>query len=160
MSLQSKPSNDAEIYERYVDGLFRYATVLVGPDDAADVVSSAVLRVLRSLAWRSVSDHESYLYRAVTNEARNLYRSESRRRLREERAPALHSVEIPEPHLEVRAAIEQLSVRQRAVVFLTYWDDMSDREVADHLGISVGSVHRHLARARRHLRKVLDDHVT
>jgi DNA-directed RNA polymerase specialized sigma24 family protein len=42
-------------------------------------------------------------------------------------------------------------------VYLTYWEDMTDQMAADHLGISAGSVRRHLARARDHLRKVLHD---
>jgi len=66
-------------------------------------------------------------------------------------------VQLPEFRPEVRQAVEELSVRQRAVVYLTYWEDMTDEAVAVHLGISAGSVRRHLARARKHLRRVLHD---
>ncbi len=66
-------------------------------------------------------------------------------------------VHLPELRPEVQQAVERLSVRQRAVVYLTYWEDMTDQMAADHLGISAGSVRRHLARARDHLRKVLHD---
>jgi RNA polymerase sigma factor (sigma-70 family) len=57
----------------------------------------------------------------------------------------------------VRAAIQQLSVRQRAVIVLTYWGDFTPRAVAATLGISEGAVKRHLARARHRLREVLHD---
>ena len=50
----------------------------------------------------------------------------------------------------------QLSPRQQATVLLTYWDDLAPRDVAQRLGISEGSVRRHLARARARLRRVLD----
>jgi DNA-directed RNA polymerase specialized sigma24 family protein len=47
-------------------------------------------------------------------------------------------------------------VQQRAVVLLTYWADFDARSISVLLGISDGSVHRHLARARARLREVLD----
>jgi RNA polymerase sigma-70 factor (ECF subfamily) len=56
----------------------------------------------------------------------------------------------------VRDAVVALSVRQRAVIVLTYWADLDPRTVAERLGISEGSVRRHLARARAHLREALD----
>lgn len=146
-----------DAYRRHRDGLVRFATVLVGADDAQDVVSSAMVRVLEKAP--NVHDPRAYLYRAVANQARNLHRSESRRRAREEKVSRTrNSAEAPEPYPEVRNAIERLSVRQRAVVYLTYWEDMTDAAVADHLGIGAGSVRRHLARARAHLRKALHDH--
>ena len=53
-------------------------------------------------------------------------------------------------------AVARLSVRQRAVVVLTYWADLDPAAIAVMLDVSEGSVRRHLARARAHLRKVLD----
>ncbi len=54
-------------------------------------------------------------------------------------------------------AVSRLSPRQRAVVFLTYWDDLDPGSIAGLLGISDGAVRRHLARARATLRRNLDD---
>jgi RNA polymerase sigma factor (sigma-70 family) len=48
-----------------------------------------------------------------------------------------------------------LSLRQRAVVVLAYWADLTPDDIADRLGISEGAVRRHLARARARLRAVL-----
>ena len=53
------------------------------------------------------------------------------------------------------AALAGLPLRQRAVVFLTYWADLTPAAVAVELGISEGSVRQHLARARRTLRRTL-----
>lgn len=50
-----------------------------------------------------------------------------------------------------------LSTRQRATVILTYWEDLTPGEVAGRLGVSEGSVRRHLARGRSKLREVLHD---
>lgn len=149
--------SDADIYRRHANELTRYATVLVGPDDAQDVVSAAFARCMTSKHWADVADRRAYLFRAVSNEAKNLRRAAARRRKRESAAPREAAVEIGTPRPDVRAAIEELSVRQRAVVYLTYWQDMTDAMVADHLGIGAGSVRRHLARARTKLREALDE---
>jgi RNA polymerase sigma-70 factor (ECF subfamily) len=146
-----------EVYSEHAVELVRFATVLVGRDDANDVVSSAVLRVL-DRGLRGIENPRAYLFRAVANEARNFKRGEARRRLREEQSQPEEATYTPEPHPEVQAAVIDLSVRQRAVVYLSYWADMTDEDIADHLGIGAGSVRRHLARARTHLRRTLDEH--
>lgn len=144
----------ASVYEAHRDELIRFATVLVGPHSAPDVVSSAVLRILDRPSVR-VRNHRAYLYQTVLNEARNLKRSEARRRMREDRAPLPNSVTQPEPYPEVREALEQLSAQQRAVVYLVYWEDLTEKGAAERLNLSPGSVHRHLERARKRLRRVL-----
>lgn len=149
--------SDADVYRRNADDLVRFATVLVGPDDAQDVVSSAFARCMASRLWDDVTDHRAYLFRAVSNETKNLKRSAARRRRREQAAPIDQVIEVGTPRPDVRTAIEQLSVRQRAVVYLTYWHDMTDAMVAEHLGVSAGTVRRHLARAREKLRETLDE---
>jgi RNA polymerase sigma-70 factor (ECF subfamily) len=58
---------------------------------------------------------------------------------------------------DVLRAVARLSMRQRAVVFLTYWSDLEPATVAGLLGIGEGSVRKHLARARARLRELLDD---
>jgi len=63
--------------------------------------------------------------------------------------------ELPEIMPEVARAVAHLSPQQRAVVFLTYWDDLDTSAVASLLGVSEGTVRKQLARARSQLRKVL-----
>ena len=147
----------ADVYAEHASSLVRFATVLVGRDDAQDVVSAAVLRAL-DVDWGLVTNRRAYLFKAVANEAKNLHRRESRRRQRESRVLTDTVAHVPEAYPEVRAAVERLSVRQRAVVYLAYWEDMTDQMIGDHLGVTAGSVRRHLGRARHHLRRVLDEH--
>ncbi len=146
-----------ETYRKHAAELTHFATALVGPASAQDVVADAVLRAMWSRAWPSVRNPRAYLYRAVLNEARMHHRSRTRRVARERR------VAVPDRHVDaearpdVAAAVAALSVRQRATVFLTYWEGLTPGEVAARLGIGEGSVRRHLARARAHLREALDD---
>jgi RNA polymerase sigma-70 factor (ECF subfamily) len=151
-------ADDADLYARLAPDLTAFATGLVGANDAADVVSSALVRVLSSAAWRTATNKRAYLYRSVFNEAMTWTKRSSRRRAREREAtPDEQLTFLPSFRPEVREAVERLSVQQRAVVLLTYWADLDTTTVAEQLGISDGAVRRHLARARARLRKVLDD---
>src|SRR5207237_680789 len=127
--------SDEAVYEKYADELIRFATALVGPSDAADILSMAVLRAFASRGWPDVRDHRAYLARAVLNEARMNHRSTMRRRARESRFAPRDEVEPPEVRPEVLEQVGRLSVRQRAVVVLTYWDDLDPAEIARRLDI-------------------------
>jgi len=149
----------SELYQRHSDELIRFATVLVGPNDAADVLSDAFVSVLSSRALSSVRNSRAYLFQAVLNAARTARRGADRRIAREARAvqlvgPASFS-DPAEARQAVPDALSRLSHRQRAVIFLTYWEDLTPRDTAERLGISEGAVRRHLARARTHLRREL-----
>ncbi len=148
---------DEEIYRKYADDLVRFATGLVGPFDAQDVVTDACLRAFGAGGWHGVSNHRAYLYRSVLNQARSHHRSTIRRRLRELRAATSEEEAPYEVDVDVLAAVDKLSVQQRASVVLTYWEDLTPAEVGSRLGISEGSVKRHLARARARLKELLDE---
>ncbi|MCU1397177.1 MAG: putative polymerase subfamily sigma factor [Acidimicrobiales bacterium] len=150
-------SSDEQIWLSFSEELTRYARVLVGSDDAHDVVATAFLRVSRR-GWSEVREPRAYLYRAVANEAHNHRRQRQRRWARDVHAllPATSPSAADErDHDDVRRAVDALSVRQRSVVYLAYWRDLGDREIADLLDLSTSSVRRHLDRARVHLRKAL-----
>jgi RNA polymerase sigma-70 factor (ECF subfamily) len=150
-------TTDAEVYEKHAEELTRFATALVGPSDAPDIVSTAVVNALSSSSWPTVENRRAYLYRCVLNAVRSGHRSTVRRERREVRVVERGVLEPPELRPEVLEAVRSLSDRQRAVVYLTYWDDLDPAAIASLLDIGEGSVKRHLARARDHLRRKLDD---
>ena len=133
----------------------RLAAVLVGPDDAHDVCASAFMRATASARWGHVLDRRAYLLRAVRNEANNLYRTRGRRWRRDIAAVRPSAVDGEQVDVDVYRALAKLSLRQRSVVFLAYWHDMTEAEIADLLELSRGTVHRNLRMARDRLRKEL-----
>ncbi len=154
-----------EAYEKWADELVGYATAIAGRSDAADVVAEAFAGRSRvhdtdGGDWHGAGEPRAYLFRCVLNTARMRARSAGRRRTRELRVSSWGGavLDTPESLLgdpAVRDAIDRLSAQQRASIYLTYWDDMSPQRVADTLDLSVGTVKRHLARARASLRKAL-----
>lgn len=149
--------SDTELYARHADELIRYATVLVGPADAPDVVTDAVLAAFRSPGWRSVDHPRAYLYRCVLNTATTWRRSDDRRRRREEVVGRQMPPEVPGPDaaLDVHRALAHLTPQQRAVIFLAYWEDLTPPQIAATLSVSEGTVRKQLARARAELRQVI-----
>lgn len=157
MITATRVMDNETVYRSYSQELTRYATGLVGPFDASDVVTDACLRAFESRNWPEVIDRRAYLYRTVLSVANDHHRRTMSRRLREMRAASRE--ETPDPALsvdvEVLDAVARLSVQQRAAVFLTYWEDLAPEAVARHMGVSTGTVKRHLARARKRLGEML-----
>lgn len=149
--------NDEAVYRRYSEELTRYATGLVGPFDAPDVVTDACLKAFAARSWPGVVDRRAYLYKTVLTVANDHHRRTLSRRLREMKVAGRDH--LPDPaasiDLEVLDAVERLSVQQRAAVFLTYWEDLTPDDVGARMGVSAGTVKRHLARARKRLGELL-----
>jgi RNA polymerase sigma factor (sigma-70 family) len=149
-----------EEYRQHVSALAHYASVLVGPDEAMDVVNEAVAKTLSRQSLERVQDVRAYWFQAVTYTASSWHRSRSRRDARERRVGAqprfvsdAHS-DVVEDSLRV---LDGLSVQQRAVVYFTYWADWPIERIAAVLDVSTGTVRKQLGRARAHLREVLID---
>lgn len=150
--------SDADIYDRLVGPLLRFATTLVGPDDAADVVSAVVVRSIAKRPLSDLREPRAYLMRAVLNEARNPYRSRKRGLAALLRLPNSSAVEDGERMLypEVTELVLSLPLRQRAVVYLVYWVGCSPSEAAEILGLRPATARRYLKLARDRLHGLLE----
>ncbi len=148
---------EASLYRTHATKLVRFATALVGPFDAQDAVSEAMLSLLKGGQLEAASYPKALMYRAVLAKARSLQRSSFRRRAREQQTAERLATFEPEVQPEVFAAVGRLSTQQRACIYLTYWEDLTVGEIAGRLDIGEGTVKRYLARARGQLRRVLHE---
>ena len=150
-----------EVFVEHHGSVLKLAVLLCGDRHVADEITADVFaRVLPKWRTGSVENPLQYLRRAVVNEVR----SRHRRRFHERRAIARYSTQInaetesPETDRDpLLAALAQLPVRQRTVVVLRYHDDVSEADVAQILGVSVGTVKTHSSRALAHLRRILEE---
>lgn len=118
-------------------------------EDARDVVQEAFVRLWKARARVELETVEPYLYRIAVNLAakrrrsRKLWRWVSFDASDEHRsgAPSAHdSIESRQRQAAVRAAIDALPESQRRVVLLCEFTDMTYQQVADALGIAMGTV--------------------
>jgi RNA polymerase sigma factor (sigma-70 family) len=147
-------------YARCDASLMRLAVLLVGPHDAPDLVQDAVFRTVTTKRHADVTNHQAYLMRALVNAARQQHRGRSRRERRERAHTAVASRRVDlyfDADVDVRRAVARLSLRQRSVLYLLYWEDRSVDDVAAILEITPGAVSRHAARGRANLRGVLGE---
>ncbi len=120
--------------------LLRTAYLLTGHrQDAEDLVQTALLKAVPR--WDRIQEHEPYVRRILANESVSRWR---RRRWRETSTESLPELPDEGPELEgrlvLRRALGQLAPRQRAVIVLRYFDDLTESQTAEVLGISVGTV--------------------
>jgi RNA polymerase sigma-70 factor (sigma-E family) len=141
-------------------GLLRTAYLLTGDrGHAEDIVQTALLQVARK--WRRMrGDPTPYARQAVVNLAKNRWRDRFRRP-RESAAIADPGYAPPEADVLLQQvllpAVMELPVRQRAVLVLRYFQDLSVEQTADALGCSTGTVKSHTHHALSKLREALGD---
>lgn len=154
-------------FEEYVrtrqDALLRSARRLVtDPMEAQDLLQTALVRTYGR--WDGIADKslaDAYLRRVMINTRTEWWRS---RRLQEVPTEHLPDVAGVEDGTEQRADREllmevlgTLAPKQRSVVILRHWEQMSTEDTARALGMSPGTVkstlHRSLARLREELKR-------
>jgi RNA polymerase sigma-70 factor (sigma-E family) len=161
---RAKVAVDPEVdFEAFVaarlPALLRFGRALTGSEHAAaDLVQDALERSF--MRWGRIvgapnSDPEAYVRRVMVTRNISLWR-----RLRRERlADQVPERAVTDPEAagdgEVWQALGQLPTKQRAVIALRYYDNLSEREIADLLGVSAGTVKSHASRGLEKLRVAL-----
>lgn len=141
--------------------LVRFAYGLTGDlGHAEDLVQTALVKVYLRSRGMVPDDAERYVRRAIINANLSRFR---RRRVRESLVevapdrPESHPVESGMDQADaVRELLAGVSRRQRAVLGLRYCADLSEAEVAELLGVSVGTVKALSSRALAKLRAEMD----
>lgn len=145
-----------ELFVRCRADLVRFATALVGPDDALDLVSEVVTSTLAGGRLDRIEDVRAYWFRSVANRSFSWHRTAQRRRRRDTSQALDRSDEREEiSALEGRELLNLLSGQQRVVIYLTYWHDWDPATIAAMLDVGEGTVRKQLARARARLREVM-----
>lgn len=157
----------ARLFDAYASPLHRYLARRVGAEQAHDLVSETFLAAFRQRHRYdpAAAAIRSWLYGIATNLARHHVRQELRGLRATARSdgrtgawPPAHDgrvadrVDAQAMAQQLAPAIADLSDGDRDVLFLTSWAQLTTVEVADALGIPVGTVRSRLHRIRRQLR--------
>jgi RNA polymerase sigma factor (sigma-70 family) len=164
----AEPEQFAMLFDRHAPVIHRYASRRVGPSAADDLVADTFLAAFRKRRQydRSHSDARPWLYGIATNLVGQHRREELRQhRIRRAAVPDLdlpghaERVAADETARAVRgllaAALAALPDRDRDVLVLIAWEQLTYDETARALDIPVGTVRSRLSRARARLRDAL-----
>ncbi|MEV6667893.1 SigE family RNA polymerase sigma factor [Streptomyces nigra] len=137
-------------------------SLTANPSDAEDLLQTALAKTY--VAWERIEDHralDGYVRRALLNTRTSQWR---KRKVDEfaceelpEPEPLLGHDDDPAERQALRdamwRAIMRLPARQRAMVVLRYYEDLSEVQTAEVLGVSVGTVKSAVSRALGKLRE-------
>ena len=151
-----------DAYAAYGPAVLAYARRYVGPDDAEDVVQRTFLDV-----WRSAGRYDrrqrftSWLFTIAHHRAVDVLRSrrhvpvdlDAVREMRGE--DGRETLERYADAADVRWAMTRLPEHERRVVELAYFHELTQREIADHLGLALGTVKAQASRGTRRLGDIL-----
>jgi RNA polymerase sigma-70 factor (ECF subfamily) len=164
----------APLVERHYQRLYRIAlSYLRNPDDALDAVQETFVKTFQNASrWDGSVEAGPWLSRVAINQSIDRWRRNRRRQATfsplVEGAGETPSPEVPpdrrvlgrELRDQLGVALDTLPERQRAVVILRHYHDMSLGEIGETLGVSLGTVksslHRALGRLRTGLQGVLE----
>lgn len=169
-----------QLFERYQKPVYNVIyRMLLNPEDAADLTQDTFVNAFRAIrGLRDPNIFYPWVRQIAVNLTRNHHKRQSRvqfqsmsegtltdegeelsRELPDPNASPVTDLEDKELQERVAAAIDTLSPDHRAVVILHHLEDMPVAEIADALGISVGTVKSRLARARDRLSHKLRQYV-
>jgi RNA polymerase sigma-70 factor (sigma-E family) len=135
-------------------------SLTANPNDAEDLLQTALTKTY--LAWERIEDHralDGYVRRALVNTRTSQWRKRKIEEFACDELPEPDPLPAPDP-AEQQAlrdamwrAIGKLPERQRAMVVLRYYEDLSEAQTAEVLGVSVGTVKSAVSRALSKLRQ-------
>ncbi|KAF4406060.1 MULTISPECIES: SigE family RNA polymerase sigma factor [Streptomyces] len=130
------------------------------PCDAEDLLQTALTKTY--LAWERIEDHralDGYVRRALVNTRTSQWRKRKVDEFACDELPEKDAVPAPDPAEQqvlrdaMWRAVTRLPDRQRAMVVLRYYEDLSEAQTAEVLGVSVGTVKSAVSRALAKLRE-------
>jgi RNA polymerase sigma-70 factor (ECF subfamily) len=164
-----------ELFERHRNAAFRVAVRITGHrEDALDVVQDSFIKAFERLGdFQRAAGFKTWLLRIVTNRALDLLRArkvrlavpldagddEPRLELAADREPDRPGADLERRELADRleTAVESLPPEQRAVFALYATGEMTYGQIAEVVGIPIGTVMSRLYHARRRLHQLLED---
>jgi RNA polymerase sigma-70 factor (sigma-E family) len=156
----SYPSFSAYVKARQPVLLRTARSLTANPCDAEDLLQTALAKTY--VAWERIEDHralDGYVRRALLNTRTSQWRKRKVDEFACEELPEPEGAQAADPaeqqalHDAMWRAIMKLPVRQRAMVVLRYYEDLSEVQTAEVLGVSVGTVKSAVSRALGKLRE-------
>lgn len=172
----------SEIYNEYAPKIRRYLNSIFSIEDSEDLLQDVFIKVFKSLAtFRNEASLNTWIYRIASNTVKDRFKSNSFKFSKSQHELCPNDFHYNnsqyattfEQHLEkeemndcIRQFINELTEKNRDVFILSQYEDLSNKEIAEILCISIDSVKIRLHRAKESLKfsltkncnVYLDDH--
>ncbi len=162
------------LYDRFFDRIYRLAYAKLRNDqDAQDAVSAVFLKLVRSIdSFRGESKFSTWIYTVANNAIMDMIRrrrptlsidssietddGEHMARELEDDSPGPEQLAVDDDFARfVYSRLDELPAAQRSVIELRYFMEMSYQDIADRLGIELGTVKSRINRAVAALRTII-----
>jgi len=165
---KKNPERFAELYDRYFEQIYRYVHRRVSNDDLAqDLVSQTfydALSHLKSYQFRGYP-FSSWLYKIAHNNVLKWYRENSKATMVElEKAEDIKDkvdikaeAVINEQNKGIMALLAQMEPEEQEMLKLKYFEEISNIEIGEVMGISANNVGVKLYRALKKLKQLMDN---
>ncbi len=152
-----------KLVDRHLTTLHKFAQHILGnPTDADDIVQETFVRVWQKAhQWQPKAKVSTWLHSITNNLCMDFYR---RVKVKTVDITEVNLITSHQPatdkqqqdvKIQVQTALQQLPENQRCAIVLCYYQDMTNREAANVLNISISALESLMARGRRKLKKIL-----
>ncbi len=150
-----------KLYEKYAQDIFRFAySYLNSYSNAQDVVHEVFLKLLKSNIRITEGKERSYILKMAANKCKDLLKSKNRSAVIsfDELPSSAEAYEDDFKDNELTAALKKIPENYRIVIHLHYYEELSVKETAKILKLSVSCVSMRLTRAKEMLREALKEY--
>ena len=154
-----RPTTPESLFGLEYRGLVRTLTVIASGDVEAAHDAAQDAFVQACVHWRRIERYDdpmAWIRRVAINRVKNHHRKNARRKAAIERLGEPDRVPAPSSAVDLERALRALPEKQRVAAVLHYVNDLSIKQVAASMGLSEGTINRHLHRARQALRPHLE----
>lgn len=152
------------LYLRYWEGLYRFAYgILKDEDQAKDILQDIFFALWRNRESLEIKAVAAYLYRSVRYEVTRALRKGQLKGAHEEYLAGLPSpdssetqIDLAELESQVKESLDRMPRKSREVFYLSRFEDLSNKEIAEKLCLSQRTVEWHISSALQHLRQSMN----
>jgi RNA polymerase sigma-70 factor (ECF subfamily) len=151
------------LVDKHIPTSLRFAERMLGNrSDAEDVMQDTCLKIWNEAPrWKPQARFSTWLYRVVYNACIDQRRKKipvsdvALERFADTAINADATIMQRQASEQVRGAMTRLPERQRAALILCYYEELSNQQAADVLGVNLGTLQQLLFRARQNLKELL-----
>jgi len=162
---QTNAAGFGELFDAYYDRIYKYAYRRVGSRDSADDIAARVfedaLKSIKRVRWQG-QPIIAWLYRIAARRIADFYRGRRDEESFDDLTLAASDnvserVEREDEYAAVRRGIARLHERDREIIRLAFFDELSGAEIAATLGCTANNTYVRLHRALRNLKTILQE---